>query len=115
MLKTLKGMEWSEAAPNVASPPLGMGAGSIHYYEQKGPEIRRKIILRAKATPCSSRVLILTTLSDIGRTRMQAAIVLTFRKNLIDCCWLILSPHRQQEIGCALPILFSCHFVVIRV
>lgn len=50
MLKTLKGMEWTEAALNVwITNPQAWVPGVYMYYKQKDPEIRRKIILYLKA------------------------------------------------------------------
>ena len=52
MMKTLKGMEWSEAALNVwITDPQAWVPGVYMYYKQKDPEIRRKIILYLKANP----------------------------------------------------------------
>lgn len=52
MLKTLKGMEWSEAALNVwITDTQGWVPGVYMYYKQEDPEIRRKIILYLKANP----------------------------------------------------------------
>ena len=52
MMKTLKGMEWTEAALNVwITNPQAWVPGVYMYYKQKDPEIRRKIILYLKANP----------------------------------------------------------------
>ncbi len=52
MLKTLKGMEWSEAALNVwLTDTQGWVPGVYMFYKQEDPEIRRKIILYLKANP----------------------------------------------------------------
>ncbi len=52
MLKTLKGMEWTEAALNVwITNPQAWVPGVYMYYKQSDPEIRRKIILYLKANP----------------------------------------------------------------
>lgn len=52
MLKTLKGMEWTEAALNVwITDTQGWVPGVYMYYKQEDPEIRRKIILYLKANP----------------------------------------------------------------
>ena len=52
MLKTLKGMEWTEAALNVwITDPQAWAPGVYMFYKQKDPEIRRKIILYLKANP----------------------------------------------------------------
>jgi cytochrome c2 len=52
MLKTLKGMEWTEAALNVwITNPQAWVPGVFMYYKQDDPEIRRKIILYLKANP----------------------------------------------------------------
>ncbi|UCH46860.1 MAG: hypothetical protein JSU95_12225 [Betaproteobacteria bacterium] len=52
MLKTLKGMEWTEAALNVwITNPQAWVPGVYMYYKQEDPEIRRKIILYLKANP----------------------------------------------------------------
>jgi cytochrome c2 len=52
MLKTLKGMEWTEAALNVwITNPQAWVPGVYMYYKQDDPEIRRKIILYLKANP----------------------------------------------------------------
>jgi cytochrome c len=52
MMKTLKGMEWTEAALDVwITNPQAWVPGVYMYYKQKDPEIRRKIILYLKANP----------------------------------------------------------------
>jgi len=52
MMKTLKGMEWTEAALNVwITNPQAWVPGVYMYYKQPDPEIRRKIILYLKANP----------------------------------------------------------------
>ncbi len=52
MLKTLKGMEWTEAALNVwITNPQAWVPGVYMYYKQPDPEIRRKIILYLKSNP----------------------------------------------------------------
>ena len=52
MMKTLKGMEWTEAALNVwITNPQAWVPGVYMFYKQKDPEIRRKIILYLKANP----------------------------------------------------------------
>ncbi len=52
MLKTLKGMEWTEAALNVwITNPQAWVPGVYMYYKQADPEIRRKIILYLKSNP----------------------------------------------------------------
>lgn len=52
MMKTLKGMEWTEAALNVwITNSQAWVPGVYMYYKQKDPEIRRKIILYLKANP----------------------------------------------------------------
>ncbi len=52
MLKTLKGMEWTEAALNVwITSPQAWVPGVYMYYKQDNPEVRRKIILYLKANP----------------------------------------------------------------
>ena len=52
MMKTLKGMEWTEAALNVwITDPQAWVPGVYMYYKQKDPEVRRKIIEYLKAHP----------------------------------------------------------------
>ena len=52
MLKTLKGMEWTEAALDVwITNPQAWVPGVYMFYKQPDPEIRRKIILYLKANP----------------------------------------------------------------
>lgn len=52
MLKTLKGMEWTEAALNVwLTNTQAWVPGVYMYYKQEDPEIRRKIIVYLKANP----------------------------------------------------------------
>ena len=52
MLKTLKGMEWSEAALNVwLTDTQAWVPGVYMYYKQEDPEVRRKIIEYLKANP----------------------------------------------------------------
>jgi cytochrome c2 len=52
MLKTLKGMEWTEAALDVwITNTQAWVPGVYMYYRQADPEIRRKIILYLKANP----------------------------------------------------------------
>jgi cytochrome c2 len=52
MLKTLKGMEWTEAALDVwITNTQAWVPGVYMYYRQPDPEIRRKIILYLKANP----------------------------------------------------------------
>lgn len=52
MMKTLKGMEWTEAALDVwITNPQAWVPGVYMFYKQKDPEIRRKIILYLKANP----------------------------------------------------------------
>ena len=50
-LKTLKGMEWNEAALDVwITSPQAWVPGVYMFYRQPDPEVRRKIILYLKAT-----------------------------------------------------------------
>jgi cytochrome c len=50
MMKTLKGMEWNEAALDVwITNPQKWVPGVYMYYKQPDPEVRRKIILYLKA------------------------------------------------------------------
>ena len=52
MLKTLKGMEWTEAALNVwLTNTQAWVPGVYMYYKQEDAEIRRKIIVYLKANP----------------------------------------------------------------
>jgi cytochrome c len=52
ILKTLKGMEWTEAALDVwITNPQAWVPGVYMFYKQRDPEIRRKIILYLKANP----------------------------------------------------------------
>jgi len=52
LLKTLKGMEWTEAALDVwITNPQAWVPGVYMFYKQPDPEIRRKIILYLKANP----------------------------------------------------------------
>lgn len=52
MLKTLKGMEWSEASLNVwLTDTQAWVPGVYMYYKQEDPEVRRKIIEYLKANP----------------------------------------------------------------
>jgi hypothetical protein len=52
LLKTLKGMEWTEAALDVwITSPQAWVPGVYMFYKQPDPEIRRKIILYLKANP----------------------------------------------------------------
>jgi cytochrome c len=51
-LKTLKGMEWNDAALDVwITNPQAWVPGVYMFYKQPDPEIRRKIILYLKANP----------------------------------------------------------------
>jgi len=50
--KTLKGMEWNDAALDVwITNPQAWVPGVYMFYKQPDPEIRRKIILYLKANP----------------------------------------------------------------
>jgi len=50
LLKTLKGMEWTEAALDVwITSPQAWVPGVYMFYKQPDPEVRRKIILYLKA------------------------------------------------------------------
>jgi len=50
LLKTLKGMEWNEAALNVwITDPQAWVPGVFMFYKQRDAEVRRKIILYLKA------------------------------------------------------------------
>jgi cytochrome c2 len=52
LLKTLKGMEWTEAALDVwITSPQAWVPGVYMFYKQPDAEIRRKIILYLKANP----------------------------------------------------------------
>jgi len=52
LLKTLKGMEWTEAALDVwITSPQAWVPGVYMFYKQPNAEIRRKIILYLKANP----------------------------------------------------------------
>jgi len=52
MMKTLAGMEWTEAALNVwLTNTQAWVPGVYMYYKQPDPEVRRKIILFLKANP----------------------------------------------------------------
>ena len=51
-MKTLKGMEWNEAALNVwITSPQAWVPGVYMFYKQPDPEIRQKIIAYLKANP----------------------------------------------------------------
>jgi cytochrome c2 len=50
LMKTLKGMEWNEAALDVwITNPQAWVPGVFMYYKQRDPDVRRKIILYLKA------------------------------------------------------------------
>ena len=52
LLKTLKGMEWTEAALDVwITNPQAWVPGVYMFYKQRDPEVRRKIIQYLKANP----------------------------------------------------------------